>query len=404
MRYVLDLVFINIASSYFPTLWVQIMSSPHATSSSSRANNFNLIRMIAAVAVLVSHAYPLAQGPQAVEPLQRMLGMSLGGLAVYSFFVISGYFISQSVDRTPHVAEFAIARALRIYPGLFVVLTMSAFIIGPMFTNLGLREYFLQSNTFLYIPRNLSLAKLQYELPGVFDSNPNARVVNGSLWSLVYEVGCYCMVGCVSLCGFTTNARRFTVFVLMYCSVYAGISVLGPDYHGSRIEIAHHLTWPFVIGMMGYWYRKYITFNIYLLVAISTIAFVSHGRPGFLETFTLAWGYGLLYLGFFKFNPLLSYNRLGDYSYGMYIYAYPVEQIVAALYKGSTPLILAALAFVPTLGLAVLSWHLIEKRANAQRATTLDLLQRKKLTFHRPYNRCADRSRATAEPRYRRGP
>src|SRR5271166_1142826 len=134
-----------------------------------RDNNFNLIRMIAATAVLVSHAYPLALGAGTIEPLEHWLGMSLGTLAVCSFFLISGYFISHSFHRKHDVIEFTAARVLRSYPGLFAALIVTVFIQGPAFTKFRLGAYFSQPETRLYLPRNLSLIALQYVLPGVFD-------------------------------------------------------------------------------------------------------------------------------------------------------------------------------------------------------------------------------------------
>ena len=108
---------------------------------SRRNNNFNLIRMLAATAVLVSHSYPLSQGSTAVEPLSGWLGLSLGELAVITFFCVSGFFISLSRDRAPGLIDFVAARCLRIYPGLTLVLLLSVFLIGPIFTTLSTPEY-----------------------------------------------------------------------------------------------------------------------------------------------------------------------------------------------------------------------------------------------------------------------
>jgi peptidoglycan/LPS O-acetylase OafA/YrhL len=351
--------------------------------------------MIAATAVLVSHAYPVALGTGSAEPFQLTLGMSLGGLAVYSFFIISGFFISQSFDRAPHLQQFAIARILRIYPALLVVLILTTLLIGPLFTKLSLPQYFSQPETLIYIPRNLALIKLQYELPGVFEHNPYPQAINGSLWTLVYEVGCYAMVACVALSGFTANVRRFAVFVVAYFCIYVAIGF--GARHGSRLMVARDLTWPFVFGMTLYHLRKYLLPKPYLLLAVSIGAFLSYGRPWFREVFTLGWGYLVICGGFLTVNTLSYYNRLGDYSYGMYIYAYPVEQIVVSLHNGCTPMALMAWAFPSTLALAILSWHLVEKPANAQRTCAVQLLTRINLAFHR-----ANPSAATEESTFRR--
>ena len=90
-----------------------------------RHNNFNFIRMVAASFVLVSHAYPLSRGPGEVEPLVAQLGISLGGLGVFTFFCISGFFISLSYQRSKSAVDFVVARFLRLYPALLVVLVLS---------------------------------------------------------------------------------------------------------------------------------------------------------------------------------------------------------------------------------------------------------------------------------------
>src|SRR5260221_5202257 len=95
-----------------------------------RDNNFNLIRMVAAGSVLVSHAYPLALGPGSPEPLDRILAMAVGTLAVISFFVISGYFLSSSFHRG--IIAFDLSRILWMSPRLDMVLLVTVFVIGPI--------------------------------------------------------------------------------------------------------------------------------------------------------------------------------------------------------------------------------------------------------------------------------
>jgi peptidoglycan/LPS O-acetylase OafA/YrhL len=346
----------------------------HVVSSLHRANNFNLLRMIAATAVLISHAYPLTLGAGAIEPLEDSLRMPLGTLAVCSFFVISGYFISQSFERKQDILEFFAARILRIYPALLAALLITVFFLGPSFTKLRLDAYFLQPKTLLYVPWNLTLLKLQDELPGVFEGNPYPQAINGSLWTLVYEAGCYAIVVGVGICGLTTTARRFTAFLIAYCLVYTTVAAL--HLHHLRLLLIHQLTLPFVIGMAFFQYRRFLSFRLYVLVPMSILTFFSKEYPWFTEVFIFTWCYGLFYVGFLTFIPLLWYNSLGDYSYGMYIYAFPIEQIFARLLPERAPISLMAWAFPPTLVLAVASWHLIERRANAKRGDMTAFLKR----------------------------
>ncbi len=338
-----------------------------------RENNFNLLRIAAAGAVLVSHAYPICLGPGSVEPLDRLLGMSLGTLAVTAFFAISGYFISQSFQNRRSVVEFLASRVLRIYPGLLAVLLLTTILLGPAFTRIDLAYYFSDQRTLLYVPNNLRLWRLQYELPGVFSNNPYPGVVNGSLWTLAYEVACYTIVAIVGKLGLTSNNVRFAWFLATYATFYiAALPVLGDPDHLILVKNVHLLSLPFLIGMTLFQFRQKIRFNFRTLSALFAASMISYHSPWFHEIFLFAWSYTILYLGFFKCKPLLIYNRLGDYSYGMYIYAFPVEQAVAALYGGCTPITMIALSLPPTLALATFSWHFVEKRALARRASFLD--------------------------------
>jgi peptidoglycan/LPS O-acetylase OafA/YrhL len=334
-----------------------------------RDNNFNLIRIIAAGAVLVSHAYPISLGPDTPEPLDRILGMSLGTLAVLTFFAISGYFISQSFYNKRSIIEFFVARGLRIYPALLVVLVLTVLFLGPIFTKVGLATYFSEHETLLYVPRNLALWPLQYGLPGVFLDNAYPAAINGSLWTLAYEVACYTMVAVVGI--LTFEHRFFVGFLIVYAVGYVLVFPLlqSNSAHLTILTNIHLLTLPFVIGMALFHIRQRISLRLPVFVVLGIAAGISYGSSWFHELFVLAWSYGVLYMGFLQYKPLLAYNRLGDYSYGMYIYAFPVEQTFAALYNERGPVVMIIFALPLTLLFAAISWHCVEKRAIAQRST-----------------------------------
>jgi peptidoglycan/LPS O-acetylase OafA/YrhL len=345
----------------------------------TRENNFNLLRILAASAVLISHAYPLALGQGAPEPLDQMLGMSLGTLAVLTFFAISGYFISQSFHNKPSIIDFGVARVLRIYPGLVAVLLLTIFVLGPVFTKADLSAYFADWGTLLYLPRNIRLWPLQYELPGVFGDNPFPGAINGSLWTLAYEVACYAMVVLVGLAGLARSQPRFGLFLIGYSVFYvAAIPLVRGNYdHLGTLRNVHLLTLPFVIGMSLFHFRERVPLRLSVLAALCAASVLAFKSPWFHELFVVTWSYGILYVGFLRYEPLLAYNQLGDYSYGTYIYAFPVEQIVAALYNGCTPFLMMFLSLPLTYLFAVLSWHLLEERALSQRSAVTALLRRR---------------------------
>lgn len=369
------------------------MPRPLVLHTGKRDNNFNLLRMLAATAVLVSHSYPLSLGAGATEPLSPSLSMSLGTLAVISFFVISGFFISQSFENSSSLIAFVTARILRIYPALIVVLLLTAFVIGPSFTDLSVGRYFLNVETMLYVPRNISLKWLQYDLPGVFNDNPYPAAINGSLWTLFYEVTCYALVAAIGLLGLNSRTWKFGVFVALYVTAYFAADMAAP----LQVYVADHallqylreLSFPFVFGMLIYRFRNFLLphFSLRTCIGAGAIAIAASRTPFFRECFILSWGIILFYVGYTPVRPLRNYNSLGDYSYGMYIYAFPCEQVVVSLFHGISAVALTAVSFPITLGLAVFSWHFVEQPAMEQRKAATVWLERNLLPFSKRENR-----------------
>lgn len=310
-------------------------------------NHFNLLRIIAASAVIVSHSFPLSLGRSAVEPLQSFAGFSLGSAAVKAFFAISGYFILLSFERRRSNLAFIIARASRILPGLLAVSLIAAFIVGPLLTMLP--GYFGYRATWLYPVHVVSLIDLGPPLPGVFATNPFPNVVNGSLWTLFFEVACY--VG-LFLTGVLT--RRFWLVLAIYVPTY-----ILCRYFLSIVLFAT-LSLPFLLGMAVYRYPLILKRD--WAVGLLGIAVLS-SMLGFRieELWSLAIGYGVLWAGFAKADWLLHYNRFGDYSYGTYIYGFLIQQVIAASMQGIRPAAMMAFALPIAWVCGVLSWNLIEE-------------------------------------------
>ena len=159
-----------------------------------RDNNFNLIRILAALAVLLTHSFPLALGDAAQEPLRASLGMSLGMIAVDVFFITSGFLISASLMRQPSLLSFLWARVLRIFPGLLVMLLFSVFVLGAALSTLPLAEYLASSQTHAYLAQCATLVLgVSYTLPGVFLPATRMR------WRLMVRCGpCHMKYTCTA--------------------------------------------------------------------------------------------------------------------------------------------------------------------------------------------------------------
>lgn len=330
-----------------------------------RKNNFNLLRVAAAAAVLVSHCYPIAYGAAAGEPLSDSFGLTLGHLAVLIFFIISGFFISQSFVRSAGWVDFAAARILRIYPALIVVSLFTIAVIGPLMTQMPVADYFTESSTFLYFARNLSLKWLQDGLPGVFLSNPFPYAVNGSLWTLFYEVVCYVGAAIVAVY-IQSSMRRATISFIFFAVGYAALSILDLRYGFSRhssVKNFLELVPAFVAGMIFFHYRNLIALRwIYCWpLAVPSLIFIR--TPFFEPAFLPLLSYLVFLIGFKAFPFLHSYNQFGDYSYGTYVYAFPIQQTVACVFPGISALSLFCIAAPAVAGLSIASWHLIEEPA-----------------------------------------
>ncbi|MDE3081175.1 MAG: acyltransferase [Paracoccaceae bacterium] len=321
-------------------------------------NNFNLIRMAAAVAVLVSHAWPLSYGRGTVEPLQGATGHSLGMLAVYVFFLISGYFITASWERSAGLSDFARARARRILPGLAVALLLIAFLLGPVVSDLSPRAYLAAPATWSFVLGNLSFLRPQFTLPGVFTANPYPAVA-GSIWTLQHEATCYAVLALAGWLGFI-GRRRLPVLAVLYALFWA------LPHLPYRIEMWRILSLPFAVGVAAHVYRRAVVVSLPLMLALAGGAVALRGTALAFPALILGLGYGVLWLGTVPGGAIRGYNRLGDYSYGFYIYAMPAQGLVALGSPAPTPFVSIALGLPLALLMAVLSWHLVERPALAR--------------------------------------
>ena len=327
-----------------------------------RDNNFNLLRLVAASAVLVSHAWLIVYGRAVPEPLTPTTNYSLGIASVTVFFAISGYFITKSFDRRVLFADFAAARVARIYPGLIVALLLTAFALGPAITSFPIGEYLSHRDTWKYPVQNALLIHQQFGLPGVLMASPFVGVVNASLWTLKYEVGCYAGVVLAGYLGLL-KPRLFPL-VLAGAAAFA---IIIPSDEMALISRVALLCASFALGSGAYVYRAHVPLSAPLALALFVLAAIAHGTPVYPLCYAAALGYAALAIGFADAAWLRGYNRLGDYSYGVYIYAFPVGQAVGAMLPGIGPWTLIALTFPVTLLLAVASWRWVESPALAHR-------------------------------------
>lgn len=337
-----------------------------ASLAQGRDNNFNLIRFLAAFAVLLSHSFPLATGIWDAEPLRKTLDVTLGSIAVDAFFITSGFLVAGSLMARNSVLGFALARGLRIYPAL-IIMVLSTAILGAAFTTLPVQEYFAAKEFWRYLLKNMSLVSgLSNELPGVFEQNPIKAAVNGSLWTLTYEVKMY-----IILAGLWAVVKLLPLqntlafkYVLAVCAIGSAVVYLSePVNSGAKGWEFARLFYLFFSGAAAYTFRDKISLSGIVFVCLIAILILSGlDKRLFGLVYALGLAYMLLFLAYIPSGVIRKFNRLGDYSYGIYIYAFPVQQAVVASLPGVSVAMLFALSGSITLILAILSWHFLERR------------------------------------------
>jgi peptidoglycan/LPS O-acetylase OafA/YrhL len=332
-----------------------------------RQNNFDALRLIAAISVIFSHSFLIAEGTQNSEPLILLTGnQSILGLAgVFVFFAISGFLVTQSFEQTANPLHFLMKRALRIFPGLFIATLLSAFVLGPLVTNLPLGAYLGRPEPYQYVVGNTLLDQTVHELPGVsFVDNPVGLEINGSLWTLRSEFVMYVMVLAVGVLRLLTV--RTAVLLLAFGMACLHFNMLDElEEWGWVFQLLSE--WGWLVGFFAAGMALYKLRHTRILdgrVALFALAGLALSIPlrQFILLFPVFGCYLALWLALSPRLPVIPAARFGDLSYGLYIYGWPMEEAVAWLSGGRAPWWQLFLIALPTASaIAFLSWHLVER-------------------------------------------
>lgn len=344
-------------------------------------NHFNLIRVFAATLVLVSHSFALSTGNPALEPLRQSLGMTWGTIAVDIFFITSGFLVTMSLFKRGDFKIFVWSRILRIYPGLIIALLLTVAITSLFFSAVSPLEIWSQPQTWKYLAKNAVLVwpgrgefSISNTLIGVPLSTEQGSPLNGSLWTMPVEIRMYAYLAVGYLIvGWLLPRLTFSIdreqIAKVVLPVVALIS-LAVDLRrtpSATHELVQHMFTMFFVGA-ALWSLNINWRGKGLLAAGAIVAIVVAAlvdRHAFFVVYTLTLPFIVLALAYSSQPRLLVYNRIGDYSYGIYIYAFPVQQWCAYAWKGIDPIAMIVVSFAVTLAFAIGSWHLIEKRALA---------------------------------------
>jgi peptidoglycan/LPS O-acetylase OafA/YrhL len=322
-------------------------------------NNFDVIRLVAALAVVFGHSFDLFKTYGHLEPLKRVLIVDYSGsLAVYIFFFLSGIFITASFNRSENLSRFLVMRAYRIYPALIVCLVLTVFLLGTVFTTIPISDYFGKATTWRYLFQNMVMLKFYPVLDSVFRDNLRNDALNGSLWTLSIEIKCYLLVFLFGVLGLLK--RRFTVV-----SIFIAFVILTKlNYLESLLQVAAAKPLLFFFGgAMSFSFRKYFILNYKVGLLLIAVCFGSYfvNFKLFIGLFYVALIYNMLVVAT---SDLIKMIKLpGDYSYGIYIYGFLIQQTIAHLAPDISSYQSLILSLPITYLFGMLSWHFVESPA-----------------------------------------
>ena len=325
-----------------------------------QANNFDLLRLLFAGTVCLVHVQTLS-GFSQLDVVTRILSAAV---AVKAFFVVSGFLIFMSFERSSSLSTYARKRIRRIYPAYFTVVMLCALCLVTV-SSAGITEYFSVAWAKYVVANLLFLNFLQPTLPGVFATHLIPEV-NGALWTLKIEVMFY-----LSVPLFVYLFRRFSplsVILVTYCLsiVYAMLMTASAERTGSEfyVQLGRQLPGQLSYFMAGAFFYYFLPFFersricFLLFAAIALVANAAHPMP-FLEPFALA----TLVAFFGLFLYCGNFGKYGDFSYGVYILHVPIIQLLLTSgWFAESPWLLLGATVLSTTICAVAMWHLVEKR------------------------------------------
>jgi peptidoglycan/LPS O-acetylase OafA/YrhL len=327
-----------------------------------RTNSFDALRLLAAWFVIWGHGYILSGD---LVNVPKIGGIDVSVLGVAIFFTISGYLIWKSWFRATTWIDFVSARILRIFPALIVVVLLTTFLLGPFVTSLSPGEYFSSPLTYVYLLNSFVLDP-QYLLPGVFESQPFTSAVNGSLWTLRAELVCYAAVPVAALL-----PKKFRPFLLgaagvtlVWFGLTTNVIVLS-----SNLSIASFYWGLFSLGAFA------ASINISkvksplapLAALLIWWGILSFAPQNLLPLGFVSFAFAVIFVGNLNIPIVRQAAKYGDFSYGMYLLAFPIQQTILQFFPTLNTFESIAWVTVSSGVIAGVLWHTVEGRALQQR-------------------------------------
>jgi peptidoglycan/LPS O-acetylase OafA/YrhL len=323
-----------------------------------RNNALNALRLVLATGVFLGHSFALTGRQISFAPADQLAGQ----LWVDGFFAISGFLVTSSWLRDPRVGAYFVARGLRIFPGLWVCLIITAFVIAPIGVALqGGQNLWKSEAPIAYVLNNCTSMTFQVDIGGSPQGVPHPGMWNGSLWTLQFEVLCYILVVVFGVLGLLRR-RWFLPAAMTLALVWSALLPPWTSESVSLWQILARFAVMFLAGALLHQFRDVIPARWSIVAVCIAIVLAASFLPNYRLAAALPLAYVMIVSGALIHNE--RFNFRNDLSYGVYIYAWPLQQLLVIVGLGFlNPLLFACLVAVPVLALAALSWFLVEKRA-----------------------------------------
>ena len=321
---------------------------------------FDALRIGLALVILAYHSFLLSESRSAYAYINTHFYTFVIAL-VPMFFCLSGFLVTGSAIRTKSVRVFLTYRGLRIFPALAVEVTLCALLLGPLVTTLPLSEYFTQKQFFTYFGNIVGIVRML--LPGVFVDNPHPNIVNGSLWTLQPEFYCYLIMAALMVSAIVYKRTLYTLAFIAATAVLTALNLTSGYGMPGDLFPPNVILYYFFVGIAAYHWRQYIPVHPLLFVAAAVLAGVMMTTQGLVYLAAVPLTYCTIYIGMLKI-PRIPLLQNGDYSYGIYLFNFPIQQTLVFFFPALREWWLLLLAAAPlTILFAAASWHWIEKPA-----------------------------------------
>jgi peptidoglycan/LPS O-acetylase OafA/YrhL len=324
---------------------------------SERGDNFLSLRIIAALFVIYGHSFAVTQPSGEMDIfLKYNWGRYSGEIAICIFFVVSGFMVTGSYLNRNNFLSFLKARLLRIVPAYALVIVVCTFCIGILVSSFDPFQYLTSAQTWSYLYKNLTFwSSLEWRLPGVFEGQTYSAV-NGSIWTIPAEFRMYLVVG---ICGFLGLLTRPLVLGPLLGVAFI-LSVFDPTLFSKNVD-AVRIGGYFCLGMIAQLYKSNIIIRSEILIVLGIICYFS--RATSIYFYLLAIGIAYFCFWFAYKLPHIKIEKFGDPSYGIYLWGWPVQQLLVFSFPTISPITNAFFAMIISICLGYASWHLVEAYA-----------------------------------------